>query len=57
MRLPACAILLLLAACSEPDFDERYDEAENEINAKAAELDAELETEDAPETANASDEM
>ena len=44
MRRAFAIALLLLAACrSEPSFDERYERAEEEINAKAAELDEDLE--------------
>ena len=43
MRVPVLCLLLSLAACSsEPDFDERYEQAEQKIRDKAAELDAEL---------------
>ena len=38
------ALALLSAGCSdEPDFDARYDKAQEQIRQKAAELDAELE--------------
>jgi|GEM_PF-2305747 len=36
------ALLLLLAACQKPTFDERYAEAEKSIRATAAAIDKEL---------------
>jgi hypothetical protein len=43
MRLTAVLALLLITACrGEPDFDERYDQASEEITAKADAIDAEL---------------
>lgn len=44
MRLACVPALLLLAACSgEPDFDERYKQADEEIRARADAIDAQLE--------------
>jgi outer membrane murein-binding lipoprotein Lpp len=44
MRAPAILAPLLLAGCqSEPDFDERYERANQEIRAKAEALERELE--------------
>ncbi|WP_284126625.1 hypothetical protein [Parerythrobacter aestuarii] len=43
MRALAPCLLLLAAGCeAEPDFDERYADAEQEVNAKAEELDKAL---------------
>ena len=40
---PAALVLLLLGGCeSEPDFDERYAKAEEQIRTKAREIDAQL---------------
>ena len=42
--------LLLLAACGEePDFDERYDKAAKEIEARAKAMDADIAKAGAPE--------
>ena len=55
MRGAVIIAALALGACeSEPSFDERYDTAQETIEAKAKELDAELEekspiVEEAPE--------
>ena len=44
MRALGLLVFLLVTACrSEPDFEERYDEANQEIRAKADAIDAELE--------------
>ena len=41
--LGLATMLLALGACSsEPDFDERYEQAEKQIHTKASEIDAEL---------------
>ena len=41
LLLPLC----LLAGCGdEPDFDERYEAAEQDLHRRAAEIDAELES-------------
>ena len=53
MRCLAIAAVLWLAACErEPSFDERYDAAQDQIEAKAAELDEAVErsASDAPQT-------
>ena len=43
MRIAASALVLALCACrSEPDFDERYEAAQDTIEAKAESIDAEL---------------
>ena len=43
MRFAASALVLALCACrSEPDFDERYEAAQDTIEAKAESIDAEL---------------
>ena len=43
MRHLAAAALLLCAACrEEPDFDQRYQEAQEKISTKARAIDAEL---------------
>lgn len=43
MRWTVILMFAVIAACSsEPDFDERYDRAEEEIRDKAAELDKDL---------------
>ena len=45
-RALVLAALLLLPACSnEPSFDERYDKAEKQIRAKAADIDRQLQAE------------
>ncbi len=44
MRCVAAILLGLVAGCGEPDFDTRYEKAEQDIRDKAAELDKELET-------------
>ena len=41
-RSAALALLLLAACSSEPDFDERFSNAEEQIRSKAREIDAEL---------------
>jgi len=44
MRATKSIVFLLLAAChAEPDFDERYNAANQEIQAKADAIDAQLE--------------
>jgi len=44
MRTAGLFALLLLGAChDEPDFEERYDEASAEIQARADAIDAQLE--------------
>lgn len=48
MRVVIPALALALCACSsEPSFDERYSEAENEIEERARELDEQLQNADA----------
>lgn len=42
MRAIALIPLMLLAACGEPSFDERYDGAEQEIRNRAAEFEKDL---------------
>ena len=43
MRVAVLALALALCACgSEPSFDERYAESENEIEQKARELEAQV---------------
>ncbi len=43
MRGGCVIVLLLLAGCSrEPDFDQRYDKAQQDLQAKAAKIDQEL---------------
>lgn len=43
MRAIACLLALLLASCNrEESFDERYDDAQAEIEAKARELESQL---------------
>lgn len=43
MRIAVLALVVALCACSrEPSFDERYSEAENEIEERARELDEQL---------------
>ena len=43
MRFAAVALVLALCACrSEPEFDERYEAAQDTIEAKAESIDAEL---------------
>ena len=43
MELAAASLVLTCAACSsEPDFDERYEEAETQIRSKSSEIEAEL---------------
>ena len=46
MRAVALLLCSALAACgSEPDFEERYDDAQAEIEARAQALDADLKEE------------
>jgi len=43
MRNQAIVLLLLLSACSrEPDFDQRYTEAQRKLAAKSAAMDRDL---------------
>lgn len=43
MRGPAVIALVLLAGCAdEPDFDQRYSRAEEDIRLKAQQIDGEL---------------
>jgi len=41
-RLTAAALLLCAACGEEPDFDERYEQAQEKIGTKARAIDAEL---------------
>ena len=53
MRSIALFLVLSLSACgSEPDFDERYGEAEQEIRNKADDLERDLGEESEPDTAS-----
>ena len=50
MRSAALVLPFLLLACrQEPTFDERFEKAQHDINAKAAELDKELKPKLPPE--------
>ena len=43
MRALACLVLIALSGCSsEPDFDERFEETQADIEARAKALDQEL---------------